>query len=759
MNKKTPYQVVDEIAQAHIGSDINVSSNIHAKIKKGKTQKMKTKRFVTGAVAITFVVVILISIPSVAKAMKRLLGYVPNVGIVEQSTPLRVLEESVQITKDEGSITVTQAVIDTEHTTILYQVENISAGNLTQNLQPKDFCSELPWLQLSDGTQLFGEMITGDSWSSGYSRHLEFSALPNSENKVTLVFSCLEQTPIQSEMKPWELSLSFIKAPPQMTVFPIIEIPTPTPAAADPADENPSQDELSPVSQILLSINKYIQTDEDIILFGTLNTESTDFRIQYVDENEVHLKDANGNEIPLIQDYSLSDPQANKLNEQSLLLTYRSSEKYTPGPAVLSINSLWIGLTETAVFSFDPGLNPQPGQKWTLNESLEISGYNILIKDVTLNESADGLTFNIQLPEEISEISLMDFEHPMLGGGGPGNYGFTYQDGFPSGVIQITVLGLSVNLPGPWETTIELPAYTESSLPAQTQQACLTQLSWQSAVENQTAAFPEDSGGILVFSNYSEPDYLYHVRTSTLDGLNNTDIGPGRDGSISPDKQQIVYAGDDGLKFADLSSGLITPVPGTNNQDQDPLWSPDGSKIVFTRKISGMNGALGPYNLMLLDMDSLSLSVLLENNDANLAQAWLPDSTELLYTVKGPEGASVFTINIETGSTRLLFNLNYLNAGIAISQDGKRLAFEEKLSDEQYTIYISDLDGENQKLIADADPIVVTNPQWSPDGEWLIISVQDTSLSPEIPVLALVKVDTCQIIPLIYLKGYVSSWR
>ena len=759
MNKKNPYQVLDEIAQAYIGSDINVSSNIHAKINKEKTHIMKTKRFITGAVAITFVVIILISIPSVAKAMKRLLGYVPNVGIIEQNTPLWVLEESVQITEGETSITVTQAVIDSEHTTILYQVENITVGIPTQNLQPKDLCNELPWLQLSDGTQLFGKMITGDSWSSGYSRHLEFSTLPNLENRATLVFPCLEQTPVQSEMKPWELPLSFIEASPQMTVFPIIDIPTPTPAAAGLSDESPSQNELTPASQISFSISKYIQTDEEIILFGALNTESTDFRIQYVDENEVHFKDANGNEIPLIQDYSLSDPEVNKLNDQSLLLTYRSSEKYTPGPAVLSINNLWIGLTETAVFSFDPGLNPQPGQKWNLNESLEISGYNILIKDVTLNDSADGLTFNIQIPEEISEISLMDFEHPILGGGGPGNYGFTYQDGLPSGIIQITLLGLSVNLHGPWQTTIDLPVYTDNSLSAQTQQACLTQSSWQSAVENQTTAYPEGLGGTLVYSNYSEPDYLYHVRTSALDGSNNTDIGLGREGSISPDKQQVVYTGDDGLKLINLSTGLITPVPGTDNRDQEPLWSFDGKKIVFTRKVSGINGALGPYSLMLLDMDSLSISALLENADANLAQAWLPNSTDLIYTVKGPEGASVFIINIETSSTKYLFDLNYLNAGVAISHNGKRLAFEEKLPGEQYVIYIADMDGGNQKLIADAEPIVVSNPQWSPDNQWLIVSVQDTSLSSEIPVLALIQADTCQIIPLVSLKGYVTSWK
>jgi hypothetical protein len=69
------------------------------------------------------------------------------------------------------------------------------------------------------------------------------------------------------------------------------------------------------------------------------------------------------------------------------------------------------------------------------------------------------------------------------------------------------------------------------------------------------------------------------------------------------------------------------------------------------------------------------------------------------------------------------------------------------------------LDGSNQRLIADANPVVVTRPYWSPDGQWLIMSVTDTSVDENHQMLTLVQPDTCQIIPLISLKGFVSSWR
>ena len=119
----------------------------------------------------------------------------------------------------------------------------------------------------------------------------------------------------------------------------------------------------------------------------------------------------------------------------------------------------------------------------------------------------------------------------------------------------------------------------------------------------------------------------------------------------------------------------------------------------------------------------------------------------------------VQSINIETGAVTILTQVNYQNAGIAVSPDGKQIAYEAMLPGERYGIYISNLDGGAARLIANADPIVVTMPQWSPDGKWLIMSVQDTSLSEFMPTLALVNIENCMILPLTSLQGYVTSWK
>ena len=118
----------------------------------------------------------------------------------------------------------------------------------------------------------------------------------------------------------------------------------------------------------------------------------------------------------------------------------------------------------------------------------------------------------------------------------------------------------------------------------------------------------------------------------------------------------------------------------------------------------------------------------------------------------------VKSINLTTGVVTDHFETNYVHSSIAVSPDGKKAAFEEMLPGDHYGIYTANLDGSNKRLIVDGAPIVVTVPHWSPDGKWLIVSVHDENLEIT-PMLALIEVDTCQIIPLKTIAGYVGTWN
>ncbi|PKN94665.1 MAG: hypothetical protein CVU45_00935 [Chloroflexi bacterium HGW-Chloroflexi-7] len=752
MKTHTSNQVLDELARESLGQDINLSSDLMIKVRKEKNKTMKKRTLFTSLATVLLVVAAMASVPSVVQAIQRLLGYIPGVGFVEQSTPLRILQDPVETNINETTIIVSQAVTDSEHLRLFYQVENIPTLD-TATAQQSDVCQTLPELKLTDGTMLQAGTISGNFWGSGYSRQLEFSALPPEDYSVILVLPCLEGSFSKEGIKDIEIAMNFVKAPPDMKVYPIVELPTPTAKVVPQAT-------LSIADHISLVIDKYVQTDGQIILMGSLSSDSKEVGLSLVESQDIHLVDAAGQNVVISEDVTLPGLETAR-SPQLLPLTYKTAGPFAAGKAKLTIDQMWIGRQANESFSFDPGTDPKPGQTWILNKTLVVGGHTVTIKDVTKNLYDEGLSFNYEKADDVTNVSLMDLDHPLLGGGGgDSNTGFTYRDGFPKGIITITLTSYDEFIPGPWEATIDLPAFTDGSAPTPLPEACLTQSSWTAALNSSSMDLPEGVGGQLILMDILPPDNYYHIMSATLTGSKPIDMGIGDGGSLSPDGKTLIYSTNDGLTFRDIASGETHFVEGTSRRDLGALWSPDGSLIAFSKgPVTGLIGAAGPHELMIMNSDGSDQRKLLADNGSNTAQAWMPDGKNLIFTTRRAEGVLVQSINIETGKVTLLTTVNYQNAGIAVSPDGKHIAYEAMLPGERYSVYISDLDGNNPRLIANADPIVVTVPQWSPDGKWLIMSVQDTSLSEFMPTLSLVNVESCKIIPLTSLQGYVTSWR
>ena len=68
------------------------------------------------ALMILLVLLALGLLTGVAYAVGRSLGYIPGVGIIDQSVPLRLLAEPVTITRYGVTITVTDAVLSADKT-------------------------------------------------------------------------------------------------------------------------------------------------------------------------------------------------------------------------------------------------------------------------------------------------------------------------------------------------------------------------------------------------------------------------------------------------------------------------------------------------------------------------------------------------------------------------------------------------------------------------------------------------------------------
>jgi hypothetical protein len=600
-----------------------------------------------------------------------------------------------------------------------------------------------------------GTSESSENWLSGYSRRINFPALPTDINTAQLVFTCLEQSMFQPDSPIWEITLDFTPATGKESVYPLIDLPTPEPSSS--ASEFGEE---SYATDIQLVVDHYVSTDKNLILFGSLKTLSGNLPVEGFEKKAIHLVDSNGMEIPLLEDPTVIDPSDQTPGNNSHAWAYVIESKYEAGQATLSVDSAWIRINDIARFKVDLGDSPQPGQKIMIEKSVNIAGREILIKSAEVNKKGDGLSFTIIKPKDISGIILVDFDHPLLGGGGYESYEFTYRDGLPTGEINITIDSALVQINGPWETKFDLPESIFPSTSMEGTTACFTQSSWQAALIG-SPALPEGLGGTLGISTYMAPDFLYRVMLSSLDSSDQELLSFGNGTSLSPDGHQVIFNTDTGLQLMDLSTQMISPLVDTGKNDRGAVWAPDGSKIAYTRgPSSGLIGGPGPYSIIISNPDGTQQMPVVDDGEANTVFAWHPDGQSLIYTVTGPDGASARSINISTGQVTQLFDLDYSNTTVALSPDGKQIAYQEMLPADNYGIYIADLDDlSNPRLVVDGAPVVVTRPFWSPDGEWLIASVVDESLSNEKEFMTLINVDSCQIIPLLNLTGYVTSWN
>jgi hypothetical protein len=143
---------------------------------------------------------------------------------------------------------------------------------------------------------------------------------------------------------------------------------------------------------------------------------------------------------------------------------FQSAEKPTALPLTLTLDGYTLSLATQASFPLDLGANPQPGQTWTLNLDLPVAGHTLHIDSAAWVNAPDMtmLEFSLSSDESVFGAVLFDLQNSAaLGGGGggsepqPGPFTATvyYENGFPSGVTQITVASLQLVVKTPWQTT------------------------------------------------------------------------------------------------------------------------------------------------------------------------------------------------------------------------------------------------------------------------------------------------------------------
>jgi len=724
MNPQDTIRVLQAVARDHVPADIDLLPAILAEVEKGNRSKMKlgTKLLIAFGLVALVVTVVLVSVPGAANAMRRLFGYIPGVGIVEQEAPVRVLARPVSLTRDGITLEVTAATLTADRTHIDYRLFGVprSAFPAREDMMG---CTTLGYLRLPDGRQI--PQVDND-----------YGPIPVEVNEAVLVMPCILDTLPGTVPTDWELPLKFVPAPPGLSVAPVIDLsPSPLPSqTAGPAGLSGTTSTVqSEAPGRSLTMIKEIQTEDGYILVGGFSPQ---VRQNELFDGDMEIQDASGKKVAYTYPQDVG-PNALGLDPNGTYWYVQFKAAGLAYPLAIRFTGMPLQPVDpgaTAVFTFDAGPNPQPGQEWTPNQEIQLAGHTLKLLSIRA-DSRGGYSFEFQGDPQVYSADVQIEGHTPSGGGGGwgGSKGsFTRSVSFaqlPTGVLTVTLSNLTVTgAPLTWAGQWS-PATPRTDLPVHP--AAQPGLCLAADTLEQAGNIPPEmaSGKALLYEPLEDGD-SWGLVLYNLDGSQKQVItAHGNWGALSPDGKKVAYsAADIGIHLVDVETQSEQVLQNASGYDLH--WSPDGKYIAYVTTAGVfVVEATGENNRQVSNLGYEGIV------------GWSPDGARLYFVAPYAGGAAwkVYALDLSSGQPQELFTIEngtpkFLDP--TLSPDGRWIAYRGRDSS---SLYLVRTDGSETHLVVDNAGVV--GIEWARSG-WLGASLRKPDSGES--SLVVIKLDTCE---------------
>jgi Tol biopolymer transport system component len=165
----------------------------------------------------------------------------------------------------------------------------------------------------------------------------------------------------------------------------------------------------------------------------------------------------------------------------------------------------------------------------------------------------------------------------------------------------------------------------------------------------------------------------------------------------------------------------------TNNPAADgfPAWSPNGTKIAF---VSGDLRNPMTFEIYVMNSDGSNRTRLSNDSLIDGVPSWSPDGTKIVFmsgssSLFDPNSFEIFTINAD-GSNRIRLTNNTVADGQpSYSPDGTEILFAsgDVMNPNGIEIYVMNADGSNRTRLTN-NSVTDGFPRWSPDGKKIVFA-------------------------------------
>ncbi len=408
-------------------------------------------------VASLLVLIILLSLTGVVYAISQKLGYIPGFGLVDQNVPVRTVAEPITITREGVTLSVEQVWVDANQTSI-----QLSVDGLTSDMIATDGGGCIDPANLRFGDTVLDPVqpqafLPGES---GYQLTMIFPTIPSNVDDVIMTMPCVLRSLPGKAPENWEVTLHLV-APPPNAIYPVTEVPTLIPETPGDQTQTP---ETSAIDGISLVVDRYVALDDGYLLYLSIHWEDTYLGwVEIPAPEALHVFDASGTEIAYNLDLEATSAANSGETPGQTTFAIKIGDVTSVDTLTITLDSIYASMGTDASFIFDPGVDPQPGQIWTLNQVVDVgNGFSLNVVQVKY-DLTDGvqafLSFEMTSDTGVAYAMVVDMAHPntMAAGGGntpstgPFNTDMYYLEPLPDGPLTVSIISVSINLPGPWQ--------------------------------------------------------------------------------------------------------------------------------------------------------------------------------------------------------------------------------------------------------------------------------------------------------------------